>query len=200
MATWLTADWHLGEDRFEIMGRPFQTPDQHVNALVSNHNAVVAKDDLVYMIGDVCYQKKPEYLDRVALFNGKKTLIRGNHDRGITDAQFKKYFEHVIPEGMGMELLATDGTQCYLTHYPTHGREDRFNLVGHIHAAWKYQLNMLNVGVDVHHFRPVKLDTIAFHLKAICEFYDEDVWVGYNPINFVFKNKRGKKSSYFPKG
>lgn len=199
MAVWLTADWHLGEDRFEIMGRPFKTQDQQVNELVARHNAVVAKNDTVYMIGDVCYQKKPEYLDRVALFNGKKTLIRGNHDRGITDAQFKKYFEHVIPEGMGMELLATDGTQCYLTHYPTRGREDRFNLVGHIHAAWKLQLNMLNVGVDVHHFQPVNLEAIPFYVRAICEFYDDDVWVGYDPINFVYKNKRGKKGSYLPK-
>jgi calcineurin-like phosphoesterase family protein len=198
MATWLTADWHLGEDRFEIMGRPFQTVDQMISALVSNHNALVAKDDTVYMVGDVCFQKKPEFLDRVALFNGKKTLIRGNHDRPITDAQFKKYFEHVIPEGFGMDV-EVDGIKCYVTHYPTRGKEDRFNLVGHIHAAWKYQLNMLNIGIDVHHFRPVNLNTIPFHFKAVCEFYDEDVWVGYDPINFVYKNKRGKKGSYFPK-
>ena len=88
MATWLTADWHLGEDRFDLMGRPFQTVDQMIGTLVANHNTLVAKDDTVYMVGDVCYQKKPEFLDRVALFNGKKTLIRGNHDRPITDAQF----------------------------------------------------------------------------------------------------------------
>lgn len=198
MATWLTADWHLGEDRFEIMGRPFQTVDQHVNTLVANHNAVVAKDDTVYMIGDVCYQKKPEFLDRAALFHGKKTLIRGNHDRPITDAQFKKYFEHVVPEGMGIDLQVED-VKVYLTHYPTRGREDRFNLVGHIHGAWKYQLNSLNVGVDVHHFRPVNLDTIPFHFKAVCEFYDNDVWVGYDPINFIHRANRGKKTCYFPK-
>jgi calcineurin-like phosphoesterase family protein len=199
MATWVTADWHLGEDRFEIMGRPFQTVDQMIGALVANHNTVVAKDDKVYMVGDVCYQKTPEFLDRVALFNGKKTLIRGNHDRPITDAQFKKYFEHVIPEGMGADL-EVDGIKVYLTHYPTRGKEDRFNLVGHIHAAWKYQLNMLNIGIDVHHFRPVNLNTIPFHYKAVCEFYDDDVWVGYDPINFVYKNRRGKKGSYLPKG
>ncbi len=198
MATWLTADWHLGEDRFEIMGRPFQTVDQHVNTLISNHNAIVAPNDTVYMIGDVCYQKKPEFLDRVALFHGKKTLIRGNHDRPITDTQFKKYFEHVVPEGMGIDLQVED-VKVYLTHYPTRGREDRFNLVGHIHGAWKYQLNSLNVGVDVHHFRPVNLDTIPFHFKAVCEFYDADVWVGYDPINFVHKTNRGKKTCYFPK-
>jgi calcineurin-like phosphoesterase family protein len=198
MATWLTADWHLGEDRFELMGRPFQTVDQMVNTLAANYNAIVGKNDIVYVVGDVCYQNKPEFLDRASLFNGKKTLIRGNHDRGITDAQFKKHFVHVVPEGMGIEL-EIDGIKCYVTHYPTRGREDRFNLVGHIHAAWKYQLNMLNIGIDVHHFRPVNFNTIPFHVKAVSEYYDDDVWVGYDPINFVYKNKRGKKGSYLPK-
>ena len=58
---------------------------------------------------------------------------------------------------------------------------------------------MLNIGVDVHHFRPVNLDKIPFHYKAICEYYDQDVWVGYSPINEVYKGMRGKEGSYFKK-
>jgi calcineurin-like phosphoesterase family protein len=195
---WLTSDWHLGEDRFDIMDRPFATVDQAVNQLVSNHNALVGKGDTVYVVGDVCYQKTPEFLDRVALFNGKKILIRGNHDRMIDDTKFKKFFEQVIPEGMGVDLIS-DGVKCYATHYPTRGKEDRFNLVGHIHAVWKFQLNMMNIGVDVNHFRPVNLGKIPAHFKAVNEFYDEDAWAAYDPINFVYKNKRGKKGSYLPK-
>ena len=198
MAVFLTADWHLGEDRFELMGRPFAMVDQMINTLAANHNALVSKQDLVYVVGDACYQKKPEFLDRVNLFNGRKILIRGNHDRGITDTEFKKYFDRVIPEGMGIDL-EVDGIKCYVTHYPTRGKADSFNLVGHIHAAWKYQLNMLNIGVDVHHFKPVNLTSIPFHYKAVCEFYDDDVWVGYDEINFIYKNRRGKKGCYFPK-
>lgn len=196
MATWLTADWHLGEDRFELMGRPFQTVDQMINTLVSNHNAMVGKDDVVYMVGDVCYQKTPEFLDRVALFNGKKTLLRGNHDRGITDTQFKKYFKVIIPEGMGVDL-EVDGILCYVTHYPTRGKQERFNLVGHIHNIWRFQLNMFNVGVDANHFRPTNLNTIPFWFKSICNYYDNDAWVAYNEINSRFSKIRGKKSSYW---
>ena len=196
MKTWLTADWHLGEDRFELMGRPFTSSLDHIGHLINEHNALVAADDLVYVVGDACYQKSPESLKYVSQFNGKKILIRGNHDKVFTDDQLAPYFTAVVDEGQGVET-EVDGIPCYITHYPTEGRVDRFNLVGHIHAAWKYQLNMFNVGIDANHFLPVNIKTIPNHFKAICEFYDEDVWCAYNKINAQYAGKRGKKGRYF---
>lgn len=196
MKTWITSDWHLGEDRFELMGRPFTDQQQMVIKLKFEHNQIVDPDDLVIVNGDVCYQKTPEYLKHVKDFNGKKILIRGNHDRVFTDEQLKLYFDQIIPEGSGIYYDA-NGIKCYITHYPTRGVDDAFNLVGHIHGAWKYQLNMLNIGIDVHNFKPVNMDKIPFHFKAICEFYDQDVWIAYNNINTRFTGKRGKQTSYF---
>ena len=57
MKTFLTADWHIGEERFELMQRPFRTVAEYIDALVAYHNAAVAPDDLVYVNGDVLYQK-----------------------------------------------------------------------------------------------------------------------------------------------
>jgi calcineurin-like phosphoesterase family protein len=193
---WLTADWHLGETRFELMGRPFETSTEMIQCLIDNHNNVVRPKDTVIVNGDVCYQKTPEALPIVEKFNGRKILIRGNHDKVFTDEQLKPYFEQIIPEGEGIEMTFA-GVPCYVTHYPTQGRFDKFNLVGHIHAAWKYQLNMLNIGVDVHSFRPVDSFKIPFHFKAICEYYDNDVWIAYNNINSGHVGFRGKKGSYF---
>jgi len=196
MKTWISADYHLGESRFELMGRPFNTVEEHIRTLQSNHNSLVAPDDTVIVVGDVCYQKTPEYLPTIALFNGRKILVRGNHDRVFTDEQLAPYFEKVYADGDGFytELM---GVKCYVTHYPTQGKEDAFNIVGHIHSAWKYQLNSLNVGVDVHHFCPVNAERIPFHLSAVEKFYDQDVWVAYNPINATYQGKRGKAGSYF---
>jgi calcineurin-like phosphoesterase family protein len=196
MSIWITADWHLGEDRFELMGRPFSSRSEHIDTLIENHNVLVKPDDTVIINGDVCYQKAPECLCLVERFNGRKILIRGNHDRVFTDEQLSPYFEQIFKEGDGYPMFIKD-IPCYITHYPTKGLQHMFNLVGHIHAAWKYQLNMFNVGVDVNHFRPVNIDTIPFHLKAISEFYDDDVWVAYNEINSSYVGKRGKKGSYF---
>ena len=175
---------------------PIDNPDQMIDALVYNHNQLVAPEDEVIVVGDVCYQKAPDYLYHIKRFNGRKILIRGNHDRGITDDQFLEYFVKVIPDGGGMKKDICD-IPCYITHYPTCGRVDMFNLVGHVHSIFKYQLNMFNVGVDVNHFKPVCLDTIPFHLKAITTFYDDDAWVAYNGINTFYRESRGKKGTYF---
>jgi len=196
MKIWLTADWHLGDDRFDLMGRPFGYVNDYVAHLQENHNAVVAPEDEVIIIGDVCSQKHPEWLPHVSHFNGRKILVRGNHDRIFTDKQLNPYFDKIIGDGGGFCIQVKD-IPCYITHYPTEGRADMFNLVGHIHAAWKYQLNMLNVGVDVHHFRPIDLESIPFHLDAICKYYDEDVWVAYNHMNASWLLKRGKSGTYF---
>jgi len=199
--TFITADWHLGEDRLELMGRPFASKQHHINHLIAEHNMMVHEDDLVYVNGDVCYCKSPESLPLVAKFNGRKILIRGNHDRVFTDEQLAPYFQEIIPEGEGIALdivIPGDGVQAYITHYPTCGIEDRFNLVGHIHGAWKYQKNMVNVGVDVQGYRPVNLDRIPFFLNAIKNFYDADVWVANNPINTAH-DYRGKTTRYYTK-
>lgn len=196
MNTWITADWHLGETRFELMGRPFISKMEMIDTLTANHNKLVAPDDWVIVVGDVCYQKSPECLPYVANFNGRKTLVRGNHDKVFSDNELKPYFDQIFAEGDGFNILVED-VMCHITHYPTRGKKDIFNLVGHIHGAWKYQLNMLNIGVDVHHFNPVNTNKIPFHFNAICNFYDNDVWVAYKDINTAWENKRGKNGSYF---
>lgn len=197
MKRWVVADWHLGETRFAIMQRPFKTAQEMNDHLIANHNAIVAPDDLVYVVGDSVYQKSPDDIIEIGAFNGKKILVRGNHDKVFTDEQFSHFFEEIIPEGKGIEL-EVDGIPCYLTHYPSQAVKDRFNLVGHIHGAWKYQLNMFNVGIDANHFIPHNLDEVVpFAYKACCEFYDDDIWAAYNEVNAQFVGKRGKKGSYF---
>ena len=184
MKKWITSDWHLDAERMKFLGRQ----------IISHHNWLVAPDDEVIIVGDVCMEK--EFLSLIDKFHGKKTLIRGNHDSLFSDEEFAPYFETIIPDGEGLEL-EIEGVPCYATHYPTTGRKDCFNLVGHVHAIWKYQLNMFNIGWDANNFKPVNLDTIPSHLKLITEEYDEDVWAAYNEINTDYCGIRGKKGTYF---
>lgn len=141
-------------------------------------------------------KKDLNFLKKLNYLTAKKTLIRGNHDKVFTQKELNPYFDTIVEEGNGI-VVDAGGIDCYVTHYPTEGREYIFNLVGHIHSAWKYQLNMFNVGIDVNNFKPINLDKIPFHFKAITEFYDRDVWVAYDKINANYFGTRGKQNTYF---
>lgn len=195
---WFTADYHLGETRFDLMGRPFTSPVEMAIALENNHNKLVSKDDTVHFVGDVVYQKaeNPLYwLEQIKHFNGKKILYRGNHDRIFDDETLLQYFDKIYGEEESGTINVGDKS-FNITHYPTNGNDSLFNLVGHIHAAWKVQLNMLNVGVDVHHFRPINTEQVQFMLNAITKFYDEDVWVAYRTLNSSYRLYRGVNGRY----
>lgn len=193
MKTFLTADWHLGETRLDILGRPFANTVAMAYEILRNYRSVIKDDDELIHVGDVAYD--PEWLFWVGEFPGRKTLIRGNHDRKLSNEQLGKYFEKIVEEGDGIEMEIA-GLPLYITHYPTCGRPDRFNLVAHVHASWKFQKNMLNVGVDVHHFRPMNIEEVPFYVNAITNFYDDDVWCANHVANATHYD-RGKKGSYF---
>jgi calcineurin-like phosphoesterase family protein len=46
--------------------------------MIERHNAKVKPNDVVYMLGDVVINRKS--LHHVSRLNGKKRLVRGNHD------------------------------------------------------------------------------------------------------------------------
>lgn len=194
---WITSDWHLGEDRFKIMQRHgFTNAQDMIDKFVEYHNELVKPDDLVYVVGDVVNLNTPEFLHQVSKFNGRKILFRGNHDRVFSDEELSIYFEKIYQEKEHLEV-EIDGKKCFIQHYPSESNILGFNLVGHIHTAWKVQLNMINIGVDCNCFRPHNLyEDIPFLINAITNFYDEDVWVSYSDVNSSYRDTRGKKSRY----
>ena len=194
--TFFTADWHLGDDRQDILGRPFASAEEMQTRIIAEHNAIVSPDDTVFVIGDALHSSGKVPPKALADFNGHLILIRGNHDV-LPDDAYAPYVEAIVAEGQG---IATDvgGLPCYLTHYPTQAERHLFNLVGHIHGTWRVQKNMLNVGVDAHHFRPVSEEQVLFYFKAICDFYDEDVWCASSDANEQHSH-RGKPGRYLDK-
>ncbi len=191
---YLSADLHLGETRFDLMQRPFKTPEEQLDVLLENFNNIVTDDDLLLIIGDVCNRNALDCLHQIKLFKGRKWLFRGNHDKELGKEQLQQYFERVYDEDIIVQITL-EGVKCTINHYPTLATKSAFHLCGHIHSAWKFQKNAMNCGVDVHHFRPVCVDQLPFFLSSITNFYDEDVWVA-NRKEQDFPN-RGKSGSYF---
>lgn len=53
------------------------------HTLISNWNETVTENDIVFILGDFCFNGKREWKKWLERLNGKKHLIQGNHDRDL---------------------------------------------------------------------------------------------------------------------
>ena len=83
MATWFTADLHLGHSNIiDYCGRPFANVDAMSRALIDNWNQAIAEDDTIWVIGDFALGKTAETLPLVAELTGHKILIASSSASG----------------------------------------------------------------------------------------------------------------------
>lgn len=131
----LLADPHFGhagvckflrDDGIKL--RPWDNPDEMDEALVTNWNKTVRPTDKVYVLGDVCINRRA--LHTVGRCNGDKILIKGNHDiYKLTD--YTPYFRDI----RGYHVM----NKYLLSHIPVHpDSKGRFagNIHGHLHANY----------------------------------------------------------------
>jgi len=148
--------------------RPFSSYEEMNKKLIFNHNQRVKKDDITYHFGDfILYgntktgngeQTKAEEI--ISQLNGQHIFLEGNHDRGNRNT-LKTRNQEIILNQNGLRI------QCL--HDPLYARID-YDLVlcSHVHNAWKVreicycgQIRLIiNTGVDVNNFLPVRLDEI----------------------------------------
>ena len=179
MSVYFSSDTHFNENRMGLFGRDlvYSNTDEMNADLVAKWNSVVGKDDTIYHLGDVSLDEAG--LEFVKQLNGRKILVRGNKEDTFSDELLLKYFDKVYKK----LILHTDTEDLFLNHYPSNGRQDMFNVTGHIHAVWKVQRNMVNVGVDAWHFKPVSMDQVKFQINGIRKYYDINVFAGELPAN-----------------
>lgn len=107
-----TSDWHLGwESTLVYDERPFQTPEEQNQDLVKRFNNMVKPEDTTYFLGDM--GKPKDLLEVLPQLNGKKILIRGNHDKGMQSCMNLGF--DLVLEFASFTLGSTTVT---LSHYP----------------------------------------------------------------------------------
>ena len=158
MTLFFTADTHFGDHRtINIWRRPFSGTTEMDALLVARWNATVSWDDEVWHLGDVARRpgQVPEILSRL---NGTKHLLRGNND---PDATLAADGWASVGDYAEIEL---DGRQLVLCHYPFRSwngqHRGALNLHGHSHGRLKPMPRQFDVGVDVHDFAPILLDSL----------------------------------------
>jgi calcineurin-like phosphoesterase family protein len=113
--TWMTSDIHFGHANcIDYCSRPFANVDEFKEQFITNFNKLVRPQDLTIFVGDVFfYHTKDQMKETLARMNGRKILVKGNHD-----------FEHRIMMNAGFELSVDEmvmtiaGERVVFSHYP----------------------------------------------------------------------------------
>ena len=163
-----TADHHFGHTNvIRLCNRPFATADVMDETLIRNWNAIVSTTDEVYILGDFTMKPAAEAHRYLTCLNGRKYLIRGNHDKFLKGKGFDPFmgdFEWI----KDYHQLNIDGKRFVLFHYPilewANYYRGSIHLYGHVHNS-ETSAKLLeglkglafNVGVDVNDYKPVSI-------------------------------------------
>lgn len=188
MTTFFTADTHFGHANIILYcDRPFidrgdrqillahrqagETPPSELKQrleaathlmneeMVRRWNETVGPEDDVWHLGDFCNSKRTLASDWLRRLNGRKHLIRGNHDPVETYGARGWAFSECYAE------LRLNKTDLVLFHYAMRVWNGSFGgkalqLFGHSHGALTPVPGQCDVGVDCWDFRPVMLEQI----------------------------------------
>lgn len=162
---YFTSDIHFGHKGIITMqNRPFESVEEMNRTLLLNFNAVVKKNDTVYILGDICHHMTMEQANQlIKKMNGKKYLIKGNHDKNYDTSLFEDIQDFMT--------ISINGHYYALMHYPMLSwpkkNSGSIQLHGHIHSRMEYNeenliegINRYDVGVDANNFFPVSVNRI----------------------------------------
>lgn len=157
------SDLHFGHKNigsFRYPGR-FKDVKEHDEWLIEQINGVVAKRDVLWILGDVAWNS--EALKKVKALRGNKHLIMGNHDT-LALNKYLEVFKVIRPGLYGYKNF-------WLSHAPIHPDELRGtrNIHGHVHSRPIEDKMYVNVCVEALNGVPLSLDEIRgnFNIKDV---------------------------------
>jgi calcineurin-like phosphoesterase family protein len=172
---WITADHHFFHNIIiKYCNRPFSGINEMNKIMIQRWNEKIKPNDEVIHLGDMFCGYKPSGYSWVSnQLNGKKHLIRGNHDRKSDGVWRDRYGFETVQDF----LILGDYFFCHypLLFHPAQTPKQREMIIllkeafelskckyifhGHSHNTpiKDYPANYYNVGVDMNNFYPINL-------------------------------------------
>lgn len=147
------SDLHFGHKNMALK-RGFSSEEKHDLLIIENWNKVVTKRDVVYVLGDITFEKSGKY-PLLKKLNGLIKVVLGNHDRASDIAELSKFVNSVCG--------AVKYKGFILTHIPIHRSEvNRFrgNIHGHTHEIVIDDKRYLNVSCEQVNFTPILFEKL----------------------------------------
>lgn len=169
---YLISDTHFGHGNvIDYCDRPFADAVSMDIEMYSRWNDIVDDDDTVIHLGDVvhhpCTLEAWKMLD---LLDGRKMLVRGNHDGGVAMND---------PVNVVESATIRHGKYTfYLEHQPVN-QPDIWQIHGHMHnnepisyPFIHYERKNVNVSVELIDYEPLAMDELIHHLSKRRRFRD----------------------------
>lgn len=155
--------------------RPFGSVEEMNRVMIENWNSVVKPEDIVYYLGDFAFCSKQWIAKLLSQLNGKKILIKGNHDKGtswykengfesvhdtleIKIGKHKVLLSHYPYKPSEAELKNITYDIRYLDRRPIN--RGQWLIHGHVHGSWKIRGNMICVAVENWNYTPVSIEKL----------------------------------------
>lgn len=162
---YVIGDTHFGHRKLaDGVLRPWTTTDEMDRDMIQLWNSTVGKDDRVFHLGDFCINRRS--LPIIKELNGRKVLIKGNHDvfRLSEYTGFEGGFENI--EG---SVVFVD---CILTHIPVHEAQFarfKINVHGHTHRSVVRAYDEMWGDYDDDRYICVSAEQIEYKPKRLCD-------------------------------
>ena len=163
----LIADTHFGEERIRrYENRPFASAAEMDSELISRWNAVVSCEDTVYMLGD--FGADGYERDILGRLNGRKLLIKGNHDTKSNEEYralgFLEVYDYPIIVD-GFWILSHDA--IYVNENMPYA-----NLFGHVHNSpiiKDFSKQHYCVSAERIDYTPIDFDEVKRRIFELCK-------------------------------
>jgi len=158
-----TADNHFFHN-LAAEHRGFETGDEMNEFMIKQWNTVIKSCDTTYIIGDFAFDRHGTKISSlVNRLNGKKILLKGNHDHWADRKHIPKIYE-LFDDILTYKEIKYNKKKFILFHYPimewNFKRFGSIHLHGHQHVTNYNIANMLNVSVDLHDYKPISIDEV----------------------------------------
>jgi len=166
---YFTADTHFDhENIIKLANRPFKNVEEMNFVLIENWNKIVKENDEVFVLGDFLFGENSERASEILnALNGRKYLIKGNHDKYLKKSFDRELFEWI----KDYHDLKYNKRHFVLFHYPILEWDRCFegstHLYGHVHDMRQDEFKniynnkkAMNVGVDVNNYSPISIEQV----------------------------------------
>ena len=174
MNVYFISDYHFNHANIiKYCNRPFDDVKEMNKTLIRNHNKVVKKNDMVFILGDFCLGNRDVIKYFANKLHGRKILILGNHDgynpKFYESAGFEEVYKYpILYKGFFL-----------LSHEPAFINENcpYINIYGHIHNNPMYKTytsQSFCVSAERINYKPISFDEIKESISNYGKYQTQD--------------------------